>query len=170
MAAGGRGRGWRLVPARAAGPGQPAPRLPGNPGGTRAAAERAWHGPAASRGRAGGRRRAPPAERDRLRRLGGRGGRPGVRGGRGAERNPARDGHRGPLTGTAGRPAGRRDAALVASAGYSLVSWAGPTPEEHLDHMVALNRAGEDAPHDASHEEALWDGGRVRATDQRAPR
>ena len=33
--------------------------------------------------------------------------------------------------------------------------------------MVALNQAGEDAPHDASHEELLWDAARVRATDQR---
>jgi len=37
-----------------------------------------------------------------------------------------------------------------------------------LDHAAALNRAGDDAPHDASHEELLWDAARVRATDQRA--
>ena len=55
-----------------------------------------------------------------------------------------------------------------ASAGYSLVSWTAPTPEEHLDQAAALNRAGDDAPHDASHEELLWDAARVRATDQRA--
>jgi GNAT superfamily N-acetyltransferase len=66
------------------------------------------------------------------------------------------------------RRAGLRDAALAASAGYSLVSWAGPTPEEHLDQVAVLNRAGEDAPRDASHEELLWDGARVRATDERA--
>ena len=66
------------------------------------------------------------------------------------------------------RLAALRDAAQAASAGYSLVSWAGPTPEEHLDQVAALNRAGSDAPHDASHEELLWDGARVRATDQRA--
>jgi hypothetical protein len=67
-----------------------------------------------------------------------------------------------------GRLAALREAAEAASAGYSLVSWAGPTPEEHLDQVAALNRAGEDAPHDASHEELLWDAARVRATDQRA--
>jgi GNAT superfamily N-acetyltransferase len=65
------------------------------------------------------------------------------------------------------RRAGLRDAALPASAGYSLVSWAGPTPAEYLDQVAALNRAGEDMPHDASHEELLWDAARVRATDQR---
>ena len=66
------------------------------------------------------------------------------------------------------RLAGLRDAAQAASAGYSLISWAGPTPEEHLDQVAALNRAGFDAPHDPSHEELVWDAARVRATDQRA--
>ena len=66
------------------------------------------------------------------------------------------------------RLAGLRDAARAASAGYSLTSWAGPTPEEHLDQVAALNRAGFDAPHDPSHEELVWDAARVRATDQRA--
>jgi GNAT superfamily N-acetyltransferase len=66
------------------------------------------------------------------------------------------------------RLAALRDAAQAASAGYSLVSWAGPTPVEHLDRVAALNRAGDDAPHDASHQELLWDAARVRATDQRA--
>jgi GNAT superfamily N-acetyltransferase len=61
-----------------------------------------------------------------------------------------------------------RDEAQAASAGYSLVSWAGPTPEEHLDQVAALNRAGDDAPHDPSHEELVWDAARVRATDERA--
>jgi GNAT superfamily N-acetyltransferase len=66
------------------------------------------------------------------------------------------------------RMAGLRDAAQAASAGYSLVSWAGPTPEEHLDQVAKLNRAGDDAPHDPSHQEMVWDAARVRATDQRA--
>ena len=34
--------------------------------------------------------------------------------------------------------------------------------------MAALNRAGNDAPHDEGQEELLWDAARVRATDQRA--
>jgi GNAT superfamily N-acetyltransferase len=66
------------------------------------------------------------------------------------------------------RRAGLRDAAQAASAGYSLISWVGPTPEEHLDQVAALNRAGDDAPHDPSHQELRWDAARVRATDERA--
>jgi GNAT superfamily N-acetyltransferase len=61
-----------------------------------------------------------------------------------------------------------RSAAQAASAGYSLISWAGPTPEEHLDQVAALNRMGFDAPHDPSYEELVWDAARVRATDRRA--
>ncbi|HET9970900.1 MAG TPA: GNAT family N-acetyltransferase [Streptosporangiaceae bacterium] len=68
------------------------------------------------------------------------------------------------------RLAALRDAAQAASAGYSLVSWAGPTPEEHLDEVAELNRAGSDAPHDPSHQELVWDAARVRATDDRARR
>ncbi len=66
------------------------------------------------------------------------------------------------------RLAGLRDAAQAASAGYSLISWAGPMPEEHLEQVAALNRAGDDAPHDPSHQELVWDAARVRATDERA--
>src|SRR2546430_690107 len=33
-----------------------------------------------------------------------------------------------------------RDQAQAASAGYSLVSWAGPVPEGHLDAVAVLNR------------------------------
>jgi GNAT superfamily N-acetyltransferase len=68
------------------------------------------------------------------------------------------------------RLAGLRDAAQAASAGYSLVSWAGAVPEEHLDQVAALNRAGDDAPHDPSHQELVWDAARVRATEERAQR
>jgi GNAT superfamily N-acetyltransferase len=66
------------------------------------------------------------------------------------------------------RLAGLRDATRAASAGYSLISWAGPTPEEHLEQVAVLNRAGDDAPHDPSHQELVWDTARVRATDERA--
>lgn len=66
------------------------------------------------------------------------------------------------------RLAALRDEAQAASAGYSLVSWAGPVPEEHLDEVAALNRAGFDAPHDPSRLELVWDAARVRATDRRA--
>jgi hypothetical protein len=66
------------------------------------------------------------------------------------------------------RRRGGRGRAQAASAGYSLVSWAGPTPEQHLDQVAVLNRAGDDAPHDPSRQELTWDADRVRATDQRA--
>jgi len=69
---------------------------------------------------------------------------------------------------SAERASSLRSSAERASAGYSLVSWAGPTPEEHLDQVAALNRAGFDATHDPSHEEGMWDAARVRATDERA--
>ena len=54
-----------------------------------------------------------------------------------------------------------------ASAGYSLVSWTAPTPEEYLDQVAAINRALDDAPHDPSIEEPVWDAARVVATDRR---
>jgi GNAT superfamily N-acetyltransferase len=66
------------------------------------------------------------------------------------------------------RLAALRDEAHAASAGYSLVSWAGPTPEERLNQVAALNRAGDDAPHDPSRQELVWDAARVHATDERA--
>jgi GNAT superfamily N-acetyltransferase len=66
------------------------------------------------------------------------------------------------------RQASLRAGALAASAGYSLVSWSGPVPEEHLDQVAALSRAGSDAPHDPSRQELAWDAERVRAGDRRA--
>ncbi len=57
-----------------------------------------------------------------------------------------------------------------ASAGYSLVSWTAPTPEEYLDQVAAINRALYDAPHDPSIEEPVWDAARVVATDRRIRR
>ncbi len=66
------------------------------------------------------------------------------------------------------RLAALRDEAQAASAGYSLVSWSGSVPEEYLDQVAALNRAGDDAPHDPSRQELVWDAARVRATDERA--
>jgi GNAT superfamily N-acetyltransferase len=54
-----------------------------------------------------------------------------------------------------------------ASAGYSLVSWTAPTPEEYLDQVAAINRALYDAPHDPNIEETVWDAARVVATDRR---
>jgi hypothetical protein len=66
------------------------------------------------------------------------------------------------------RLAALRGEAQAASSGYSLLSWAGPTPEQHLNEVAVLNRAGFDAPHDPSRLELVWDAARVRATDRRA--
>jgi RimJ/RimL family protein N-acetyltransferase len=60
-----------------------------------------------------------------------------------------------------------RAAAEQASAGYSLTSWAGSTPEKDLDQVAAINRALADAPHDPSWEPSVWDAERVRETDRR---
>jgi GNAT superfamily N-acetyltransferase len=65
------------------------------------------------------------------------------------------------------RLAGLRAAARAASAGYSLVSWTAPMPEEYLDQVAAVNRMLYDAPHDPSLQEPVWDAARVRATEQR---
>jgi GNAT superfamily N-acetyltransferase/RimJ/RimL family protein N-acetyltransferase len=63
--------------------------------------------------------------------------------------------------------AGLRASAQEAAAGYTLIYWTGPTPEEYLDQMVAIELAMSDAPHDPSWEEPAWDAERVRATDRR---
>ena len=70
----------------------------------------------------------------------------------------------------AGRLAELRVVAERASAGYSLVSWTAPTPEEYLDQVAAINRALYDAPHDPNIEEQVWDAERVRATERRMRR
>jgi RimJ/RimL family protein N-acetyltransferase len=70
----------------------------------------------------------------------------------------------------AGLTAGLRAAAEDAAAGYTLVSWTPPTPEEYLDQVAAVNLALFDAPHDPSWEQPTWDAGRVRATDRRIRR
>jgi GNAT superfamily N-acetyltransferase len=67
----------------------------------------------------------------------------------------------------AGLIAGLRASAQAAAAGYTLVSWTRPTPEEYLDQIVAIELAMADAPHDASWEQPAWDAERVRATDRR---
>jgi RimJ/RimL family protein N-acetyltransferase len=52
--------------------------------------------------------------------------------------------------------------ATRAAAGYSLVSWSGPIPEEHLAGAAAVFNAFNDAPHGAGIEDEVWDAGRVR--------
>ena len=58
--------------------------------------------------------------------------------------------------------------AQAAARGYSLLSFAGPFPEEYIEQVAALNQDGEDAPRDAGHEEQQWDAERLRAAEQRA--
>jgi GNAT superfamily N-acetyltransferase len=55
----------------------------------------------------------------------------------------------------------RADAARAA-AGYSLISWTGPTPEEHLDRVAAARGAMNDAPQNESSEDRRWDARRIR--------
>jgi GNAT superfamily N-acetyltransferase len=62
----------------------------------------------------------------------------------------------------AGNVAELRAAAERAAAGYSLVSWTGPTPEEYLDSMAALANAFGDAPRDTGVEAESWDRRRIR--------
>ena len=61
-----------------------------------------------------------------------------------------------------GLVASLREKAAGAAAGYSLVSWTGPTPEEHLARVAAGFNAMNDAPHAADREDDLWDAQRVR--------
>jgi GNAT superfamily N-acetyltransferase len=62
-----------------------------------------------------------------------------------------------------------RASAADKSAGYSLVSWTGPTPPERLDGIARLMEAMNDAPWD--YEDERWDAQRVRdQLDQRLER
>jgi GNAT superfamily N-acetyltransferase len=67
---------------------------------------------------------------------------------------------------TPGRLARLRAAAEPHAAGYSLVSWAGPTAAADLDQVARLNDVMADAPREASVEAELWDSGRVRAAEK----
>src|SRR5207248_3076161 len=61
-----------------------------------------------------------------------------------------------------GKLARLRGPAERAAAGYSLVSWAGPVPEEYIEQTAAVYNGMADAPRDPeiAHEE--WDAQRVR--------
>ncbi len=67
----------------------------------------------------------------------------------------------------AGHLARLRAEAERAAAGYSLVSWEGPSPGEYVEQLVALNEAMADAPRGPGEEPETWDADRVRAADQR---
>jgi len=60
-----------------------------------------------------------------------------------------------------------RRKAAAAAAGYSLVSWEGPTSEHRLTDVAALLGIEADAPRAAGEEPQGWDAARVRAADQR---
>jgi len=61
-----------------------------------------------------------------------------------------------------GMVASLRATAAGAAAGYTLASWTGRTPEEHLDRVAAGFNAMNDAPHSADREDDIWDAQRVR--------
>jgi GNAT superfamily N-acetyltransferase len=65
-----------------------------------------------------------------------------------------------------GRLPGLRAEAQEHAAGYSLLSWRGATPDEHLAQVVRLNNAMSDAPRDAGVEATDWDPGRIRASER----
>ncbi|HEY2579574.1 MAG TPA: hypothetical protein VGI74_24960 [Streptosporangiaceae bacterium] len=67
----------------------------------------------------------------------------------------------------AGRLAELWAKAQAAARGYSLVSWTGATPDEHVDQVALVTMALEDAPHTAGHEPVHIDAARVRKDEQR---
>jgi GNAT superfamily N-acetyltransferase len=62
----------------------------------------------------------------------------------------------------AGELARLRGPAEQAAAGYSLLSWTGPVPDELLDQTARLYAAMADAPHDPGVAETEWDAQRIR--------
>jgi GNAT superfamily N-acetyltransferase len=67
----------------------------------------------------------------------------------------------------AGHLAALREKAAPAAAGYSLVSWEGPTAEDRLIDVAALLDVEADAPRAAGEDPPGWDAARVRAADER---
>jgi GNAT superfamily N-acetyltransferase len=64
------------------------------------------------------------------------------------------------------RLASLRTSAEPHRSGYTLLSWVGPTPDEHLDQVVRMNNAMADAPRDPGVEANIWDGERIRQSEQ----
>jgi GNAT superfamily N-acetyltransferase len=62
----------------------------------------------------------------------------------------------------AGQFARLRETAAEKAAGYTLVSWTGVTPDEHLGRVAGAFNAMNDAPRDEGWEEDIWDAQRVR--------
>jgi GNAT superfamily N-acetyltransferase len=63
------------------------------------------------------------------------------------------------------RLAGLRAEAEAHAAGYSLLTWTGPAPEEHIDQVAGLYGALGDAPREAGMAAPHMDAGRVRAIE-----
>ena len=61
-----------------------------------------------------------------------------------------------------GTVASLRATAERAAAGYSLVTWTGPTPDEYCARMAGVFNAFNDAPHGEHEEPEFWDADRVR--------
>ena len=61
-----------------------------------------------------------------------------------------------------GTVADLRASAEKAATGYSLVSWAGDTPDEYCGAMAEVFNAFNDAPHGENEEPEHWDAERVR--------
>jgi GNAT superfamily N-acetyltransferase len=61
-----------------------------------------------------------------------------------------------------GRVAGLRATAARAAAGYSLVTWTGPIPDQYAGQVAELFNAFNDAPHGEGVEEEFWDADRIR--------
>jgi GNAT superfamily N-acetyltransferase len=58
------------------------------------------------------------------------------------------------------------DQATQASRGYSLVSWLGATPDEHIHGAAGIELAMADAPRDPGVEPESWDADRIRKVEQ----
>ena len=67
----------------------------------------------------------------------------------------------------AGPLAELRAEAQRAAAGYSVISWISPAPEEYVDQVAAISGLLYDAPHDPNLEPWAWDAARVRDTERR---
>jgi GNAT superfamily N-acetyltransferase len=61
-----------------------------------------------------------------------------------------------------------RRAALPYTAGYSLLTWQGVTPEEYLADVARVHAAMADAPRDEGVEPSVWDVDRIRRLDATA--
>lgn len=61
-----------------------------------------------------------------------------------------------------------RAEAEAKAAGYSLLSWLGSTPKEHLDQVARVHNAMADAPHDDGVQATVWDADRIAKQEEHA--